>query len=200
MRRYILGLFMITMLSSGCLGWGLGVKGVKGDDNSRKNTIIGGALIEKASGIEKAEVKADMKAEVKATGADLSKNTSIGGNQAINTQGVDMKTLAYIIGAFITLLTTIFTVVLADQKILNMRMMRQLKDKDIIILDLANDQKEILLKIMPLFVLMHSESAYQVYAENKIAEIEEVEKKIKDEIDKKVKKKFNIFRRKSREV
>ena len=67
--RPVIGLLMTITLVSGCYG-GVG----------RKNTVIGGALVEKASGIEKAEVKA----------ADFSRQTSVGGNQT-NSSTNDSK-------------------------------------------------------------------------------------------------------------
>ena len=155
---------MVTMLSSGCMGFSFGIKGV---DKSSKKTTIAGVVVDNtgATGVKigKGALKADIKTDLKATGADLSKKISIGGDQSIVNQGVDMKTLIYIIGAFMALLTTIVTAVLADQKLLNGRLIKQLAKKDIIILDLANDQKEILLKILPMFILMKDREAFESF-------------------------------------
>lgn len=189
MKKYLMGLVMVIGLSSGCMGWGFGVKAVKGNDNSVKKTQIAGAIVEKATGIEKAEVKA--------TGVDMSKKIGV---ENISNQGVDMKTLVYIIGAFIGLLSTLMGAVIADQKLQNGRAFKQLREKDKIILDLANDQKEMFKYTMPILVLMHNAESYKMYADNKIEEIEKIEADIKAKIDKTVKKRFNIFSRKKKGV
>jgi len=128
-------LAFVMMFSVSCMGWGFGIKGV---DNSKKKTQIAGAIVEEATGVKtgKIKMKADVKADVKAMGADLSKKTSISGGQHI--EGVDMQTLMYIIGGFFTLMTGLIA-----------KMFLQLAKKDRIILDLGNDAKEILLKILP---------------------------------------------------
>jgi len=151
-KHILLGVIGVFFLSSGCFG--LFGKKVGGDDKSIKKTQIAGVLAETkveakadVKATAKVNAKAEVKADVKATGADLSKRTSISGGQHI--EGVDMKTLAYIIGSFMALLTTIMTAVITDQKILIGRMIKRAEKKDIQFLDIANDAKEILLKILP---------------------------------------------------
>jgi len=191
-KKYILlGVIGVFFLSSGCLG--LVGKKVGGDDKSIKKTQIAGVLAE--TKVE-AKAKVDAKAEIKAKGVDLSK--TITGGQV--NQGVDMKTLMYIIGAFITLLTTIMGAVIADAKILAGRLMNQLTDARSTILDLGNDVKEYSLKIMPMFILMHNKEAFESLMKYKAEYEKEFNEKVREAAEKatiKKKKRFlGIFKRK----
>ena len=203
MKKYILlGVACTLLLSSGCMGF-LGKK-VKGDDKSIKKTQIAGAIVETkvdakadVKAMAKIDAKAEVKADVKATGADLSKKTSITGGQHI--EGVDMKTLAYIIGAFMALLTTIMTAIIADAKILAGKFMRQLSDARGTILDLGNDSKELFLKITPLFILMHDKEAYESFMKFKIEYEGKIDAKTQEAFEKATPKKkclFRIFKKK----
>ncbi len=134
-KYFLIGVVCIFMLSSGCAGL---VKTVKGDDKSVKKTQIAGAIVEevKVTGIKKADMKADVK------GLDLSKKTEISGGQHI--EGVDMTTLMYLAGGVFGLMTAIITFM----GTMLTASYRRMKEKDVIILDLANDIKEILPKVM----------------------------------------------------
>lgn len=170
MRNYLVGLIMVTCLSSGCAGFGLGIKAVKGDDNSVKESNFGVNTKVKAS--------ANVKADVKATGLDMSKTI---GTEIISNQGVDMETLMYILGGFFTLMTGLIT-----------KMFIQLAKKDQIILDLGNDGKEILLKIIPMFILMHDKEAFESFMKLKIEYETAVDKKVQEATA----KKWSCFRKK----
>lgn len=164
MKKYILlGVIGIFFLSSGCAGFG---KKVGRDDNSVKKTQIAGVIAEvkvEATGVKAKKIEAT--AEI--TGADLSKKEVIGGDKIVTN---DAKMIMYIFGAVMTLMSTIFTGVMGFMGLLIKKMFKQLAEKDKIILDLGNDAKEILLKILPqVDATIHRayENGLKAIAENK---------------------------------
>ena len=152
----IYALAFLALINTGCQASLLG--SIKGQDNSvnHKKTNIAGAVVEhaEATGIKKANANVKANANIKATGLAIDKSShraevnKVGGNQTKTTTN-DSKMIIYIFGAVLTLMSTIFTGIVGFMGLLVRKMFKQLAKKDVIILDLGNDAKQILLQILP---------------------------------------------------